>query len=272
MLSESKLPLFFWAEVVNTAYYVLNWVLLNRKNQKTPYEAIYNEKPRVRYFRAFGCPCTVLHTESTPNFNEKVDECYFVGYSSNTTAYRVYNKVTKEIRESTYAYCQEQNPTDAECGSSWLFDYHSLFKSFNVYMDEIAGSPNESFDISDADEDSYVGPLLTVDPPEEPIPDEITVEKPISNPINESNEETPENVTNLPIIVHVPDVSSHKINKDHPVYTIIGSLTDGNIKMALLEPSWVDAMHEVLNQFAKLQVWDFVTPPNSTNGVLPFGR
>ncbi|KAI3762597.1 hypothetical protein L1987_53034 [Smallanthus sonchifolius] len=89
------------------------------------------------------------------------------------------------------------------------------------------------------------------------------VEKPICDPTDESNEETKENVTSLPITVQVPDVSSHGINKDHQVDTIIGSLTDGvrtrstagdinrclysyfisqiepkNIKMALLEPSF----------------------------------
>ncbi|KAI3813967.1 hypothetical protein L1987_18703 [Smallanthus sonchifolius] len=216
MLSESRFPLFFWAEAVNTACYVLNRVLLNKRFQMTPYEILYNEKPRVGYFRAFGCPFTVLHTKSTPKFNEKDNECYFVGYGSNTTAYIVYNKVTKEIRESTYVDWQEQNPTDAECGPSWLFDYHSLFKSFNIFTNVIARSYDESFELSDDEDGPYTGPLLTVDPPE-----------PVFDTIDEFNEETQENVTNLPSTVPVPETPSHRINKDHAVDSIIGSLTDG---------------------------------------------
>ncbi|KAI3813877.1 hypothetical protein L1987_18612 [Smallanthus sonchifolius] len=46
MISESKQPLFFWAEAVNTVCYVLNQVLLNKRLQMNPYEILYNENPR----------------------------------------------------------------------------------------------------------------------------------------------------------------------------------------------------------------------------------
>ena len=38
MLSESKLPMFFWAEVVNTSCYTQNRTLINKDLNKTPYE------------------------------------------------------------------------------------------------------------------------------------------------------------------------------------------------------------------------------------------
>ena len=38
MLNENNLPKYFWAEVVNTSYYVLNRILLRPIIKKTPYE------------------------------------------------------------------------------------------------------------------------------------------------------------------------------------------------------------------------------------------
>ncbi|TLX66091.1 transposase family protein, partial [Labilibacter sediminis] len=99
MICDSKLPVFFWAEAINTACYVQNRVLINKRQMKTPYEILYGHKPTVSHFRSFGCLCTLLHQEDTPKFNAKADDCYFVGYSKGT-AYRVYNKITKQIVES----------------------------------------------------------------------------------------------------------------------------------------------------------------------------
>ncbi|XP_076885095.1 uncharacterized protein LOC143534513 [Bidens hawaiensis] len=67
---------------------------------KTPYEIVYGHKPTIAHFRAFGCPCTLLkNLESTPKFGAKADDCCFDGYAGRT-AYRVYNKSTKQIVES----------------------------------------------------------------------------------------------------------------------------------------------------------------------------
>ncbi|GJY71896.1 putative ribonuclease H-like domain-containing protein [Tanacetum coccineum] len=46
MLADSFLPNTFWAEVVSTACYVLNRVLVTKPQNKTPYELITGEKPK----------------------------------------------------------------------------------------------------------------------------------------------------------------------------------------------------------------------------------
>ena len=91
---------------------------------KTPYEILYGHKPSVSHFRVFGCPCTLLHLDANPKFNAKADDCYFVGYAART-AYRVYNKKTKQIVESYDVRWLEENETDARVGPDWLFDYTS---------------------------------------------------------------------------------------------------------------------------------------------------
>ena len=61
MLSEAKLPKYFWAEAVNTSCYILNRVLIRPILEKTPYELWKGKKPNISYFHAFGCKCFILN-------------------------------------------------------------------------------------------------------------------------------------------------------------------------------------------------------------------
>ena len=96
-----------------------------------------------------------------------------------------------------------------------------------------------------------------------------------------------ENMTNLPVTAGVLDYAiPAKIQRNHPIENVIGPVTEGvktrsqtghvnaclyscfisqiepkNVAMALNEPSWVDAMHEELNQFKRLKVWQLVELP-----------
>src|ERR1043165_6734248 len=114
---------------------------------KTPYEVLFGAKPSVKHFRAFGCPCTLLHLDATPKFDAKADECYFVRYAGKT-AYRVYNKQTKQIVESFDVRWLEENEADARVGPDWLFDYDTLFRSFRIFDDVSSGVNTGSTDSS----------------------------------------------------------------------------------------------------------------------------
>ncbi|XP_052627206.1 uncharacterized protein LOC128133719 [Lactuca sativa] len=283
MLCDSKLPVFFWAEAINTACYVQN--------------------PR--------------------------------------TAYRVYNKKTKQIVESFDVCWLEENETDARVGPDWLFDYTSLFKSFNVSSDNQEGStfnlkiPSED----EEDEVDYRPPLISTNPPsvppthfessespQQPSPDAIAtpltpMEKEFMNHETSTVTSTlmelifPENIAEAfvadssnehcssstdhttndgavnihNLTVSVNDISYQipsRIQRDHPIENVIGQLGDGvqtrsksgdvntclypcfisqiepkPVDMVLNEPSWVEAMHDELNQFEKLGVWKLVELP-----------
>ncbi|KAJ9553545.1 hypothetical protein OSB04_017590 [Centaurea solstitialis] len=102
MLAYSKLPMFLWAEAVDTACYTQNRSIVNNRFGKTPYELINNQVPNIGHFRVFGCRCFVMNDrEDRHKLQEKSDEAIFIGYSKNSIAYRVYNKRTKMVMEST---------------------------------------------------------------------------------------------------------------------------------------------------------------------------
>ncbi|GKD25253.1 retrovirus-related pol polyprotein from transposon TNT 1-94, partial [Tanacetum coccineum] len=87
MLADSFPPIPFWAEVVNTACYVQNRVLVTKPHNKTPYELLLGRTPIVSFMRPFGCPVTILNTlDHLGKFNRKVDEGVLVGIETNSDA------------------------------------------------------------------------------------------------------------------------------------------------------------------------------------------
>ena len=112
MLNENNLAfiLLCWAEAVNTSCYVLNRILLRPILKKTPYELWKNKKPNISYFKVFGCKCFILNTkDNLGNFDAKSDVGIFLGYSTSSKAFRVFNKRTMVVEESIHVIFYEYN-------------------------------------------------------------------------------------------------------------------------------------------------------------------
>nr|GFB99618.1 retrovirus-related Pol polyprotein from transposon TNT 1-94 [Tanacetum cinerariifolium] len=78
------------------------------RHKKTPYHIINERKPSVRFFYIFGSVCyIVIDGENLDKLKEKGDECIFVGYSTQSRAYRVFNKRTRVIMESIHVNFDE---------------------------------------------------------------------------------------------------------------------------------------------------------------------
>nr|GFA29992.1 hypothetical protein [Tanacetum cinerariifolium] len=84
MISAAKVSLFFWAKAIATACFTQNRSLVIPRLEKTPYHIINDWKP-----------------------SEKGDACIFVGYSTQSRAYRVFNKRTRVIVETIHVNFDE---------------------------------------------------------------------------------------------------------------------------------------------------------------------
>ncbi|GJR61197.1 putative ribonuclease H-like domain-containing protein [Tanacetum coccineum] len=103
MLSVAKVPLFFWAEAIATACFTQNRSLVIPRHEKTPYHIINAQKPSVKFFHIFGSLCYIVRDgENLDKMKEKGDACIFVGYSTQSKAYRVFNKRTRIIVETIH--------------------------------------------------------------------------------------------------------------------------------------------------------------------------
>nr|GEY51605.1 hypothetical protein [Tanacetum cinerariifolium] len=100
MLADSLLPITFWAEVVNTACYVINRALVTKSHNKTPYELLNDRAPRLDFMRPFGCSVTILNTlDSLGKFKGKADEGFLVGYSVTSKAFRGIKLTKMEVHK-----------------------------------------------------------------------------------------------------------------------------------------------------------------------------
>ena len=110
MLNKNNLPKYFWAEAVNTSCYVLNRILLRLILKKTPYELWKNKKLNISYFKVFGCKCFILNTkDNLGKFDAKSEVGIFLGCSTSSKAFRVFNKRTMVVYESIQVIFYEFN-------------------------------------------------------------------------------------------------------------------------------------------------------------------
>jgi hypothetical protein len=104
MLHAKKLPYHFWADAMNTACHVQNRVTLRASTTTTLYELWKGRKPTVKYFHVFGSKCYILSDRDyRRKMDPKSDERIFLGYSTNSRAYRVYNFRTQIVMQSINA-------------------------------------------------------------------------------------------------------------------------------------------------------------------------
>ncbi|GJW79503.1 putative ribonuclease H-like domain-containing protein [Tanacetum coccineum] len=95
--------------------------------------------------RPFGCHVTILNTlDHLGKFDGKSDEGFFVGYSLNSKAFRVYNIRTRKVEENLHIRFLEDKPIIVGNGPKWLFDIDVLTKSMN-YVSVVAGTNSNDF-------------------------------------------------------------------------------------------------------------------------------
>ncbi|KAK1698301.1 hypothetical protein QYE76_014998 [Lolium multiflorum] len=87
--------------LVETLGYNLLSVHQIARLEKTPYEILTGNKPNVSYFKVFGCKCYILVKDTRlSKFDSRAQEGIFVGYATDSHAYRVLNKSSGRVVES----------------------------------------------------------------------------------------------------------------------------------------------------------------------------
>ncbi|GJZ27697.1 retrovirus-related pol polyprotein from transposon TNT 1-94 [Tanacetum coccineum] len=96
------------AEAIATSCFTQNRSLVIPRHEKTPYHIINAWKPSVKFFHIFGSLCYIIKDgENLDKMKEKGDACIFVGYSTQSKAYRVFNKRTRMIVETIHVNFDE---------------------------------------------------------------------------------------------------------------------------------------------------------------------
>nr|GEZ10316.1 hypothetical protein [Tanacetum cinerariifolium] len=111
---------------------------------KTPYELIEGRLPALSFMRPFGFHVSILNTlDQLENFNRKSNDGIFVGYSTTSKAFRVYNIRTRKVEENLHITLLENKPMIIGGGPEW-FDFDALSKSMN-YTPVFTGTNSNDF-------------------------------------------------------------------------------------------------------------------------------
>nr|GEW05491.1 reverse transcriptase domain-containing protein [Tanacetum cinerariifolium] len=101
MLIFSRAPLFLWAEAIATTCFTQNRSIIHRCFNKTPYELINGIKLDISFLHVFGALCYPKNDrENIRKLGAKGDIGFFIGYSADSCAYRIYNCRTKKIMDT----------------------------------------------------------------------------------------------------------------------------------------------------------------------------
>ncbi|GJT39725.1 putative ribonuclease H-like domain-containing protein [Tanacetum coccineum] len=289
MLDDSKLLTTFWVEAVNNACYVQNRVLVIKPHNKTPYELFLSRKPALSFMRPFGCPVTILSTlDHLGKLDGKADEGFFVGYSTNSKVYRVFNSRTRIVEENMHVKFSEETPNIAGNGPNWLFDIDALTISMN-YKPIVAG--NQTNDNAGTKENINAGQdEKKIVPDQNKVPN---IKEPRVNQEQDANVNNTNNINTVSLTVNASDIENNIVDEnivygciDDPnmpnleeiVYSDddeeVGAEADMNnlattvpviepkkVTQALTDISWIEAMHDELLQFKLRKDWTLVELP-----------
>nr|GEU49790.1 retrovirus-related Pol polyprotein from transposon TNT 1-94 [Tanacetum cinerariifolium] len=112
----------------------------------TPKGGNYRKRtPTLSLIRPFGCPVTILNTKDhLEKFDGKADEGFFIGYSMNSKAFRVFNSRTRIVEENLHIRFNENTPNVVGSRPDWLFDIDTPTRIRN-YKPVVAGTRSNDF-------------------------------------------------------------------------------------------------------------------------------
>ncbi|GJX48644.1 retrovirus-related pol polyprotein from transposon TNT 1-94 [Tanacetum coccineum] len=210
---------------IATACYTKNCSIIHRRFDKTPYELINGEKPDISFLHVFGALCYPKNDrEDIGKLGTQSDIGFFIGYSDNSCAYRVYNRRTKKIMEM-------MNVTFDEL-SAMAFKQHTMYDNY------IGGPPAapRTAPAAHANQNLLTPNASTTDVDELPQQHHDVFENPFAPPSTSVAESS----------------SSQYVDPSNmqTFYQLI--MKPRNVKEAITDPAWIDSMQEELLLFKRL--------------------
>nr|GFA19271.1 hypothetical protein [Tanacetum cinerariifolium] len=282
MLIFSRAPLFLWAEAIATACFTQNRSIIHRRFNKTPYELINGRKPDISFLYVFSALCYPKNDrEDIGKLGAKGDIGFFIGYSADLCACRVFNRRTKKIIKTmnvsfndllAMAFKQRsskprlQSMTSGQISSGLDLTYAPstitkqqpsegeldlLFEA--MYDDYIGGQPSATVRTVLPTQEHQVRQTSTAS---------TTIADIAPMPTNSSSLETNIPITSQDVDKLNPNAmvdgntNQLRFDGDMCMYALtVSTMEPKSVKEAMTDPAWIDSMQEELLQFKRLDVW-----------------
>jgi hypothetical protein len=259
MLNEHMTPRHFWVDAISTACYISNRIFLCSIMHLTPFEFHFGCKPSVSDLKPFGCKCFILKCGNLDKFESRSSDDILLGYTPHGRSYRLFNLKTNTIVESYDATFDEI----AHCP-------HDVFESTGDKKMEESIFVDEELHCFDSDKDEPLHPSIFSP---ELVP-AFTLDA--EGPQATTSSTTAVEATRVEGEIFSEQGALSHVHKAHPPQQIICSLNERvtrslwsahlfcftiTLFVTLFEPrdvghtlsdsSWVNAMHEELENFER---------------------
>nr|GEV76450.1 hypothetical protein [Tanacetum cinerariifolium] len=269
MLIFSQASLFLWGEAIASVCYTQNCSIIHRRFNKTPYELIQGKKLNISYLHVFGALCYPKNDrKDIGKLGAKGDIGFFIGYSDNSVAYRVYNQRTNKILETMNVTFDELSAMTFEQNSSKL-GLQSLTSGQIKYL---GGQPSEAprtVPAAPVIQNLQASSASMSIQDSAPTPTNSSNTLIFSHNVNEQSQPHAQQQgdhTPLPTTSTADDVSNAVFDGDLFINPFATPSTDimkpKSVKEALTDHAWIESMQEELHQFIRLDVWELVPSPD----------
>nr|GEZ18154.1 retrovirus-related Pol polyprotein from transposon TNT 1-94 [Tanacetum cinerariifolium] len=269
MLIFSHAPLFLWAEAIATACYTQNrsiFIDVSIRHHTSLFKA---KKPNISYLHVFGALCYSKNDrEDIGKLGAKGDIGFFIGYSANYVAYRVYNQRIRKIMETMNVTFDELSELELTYTPSTITPQRPSERDMDIlfeplHNDYLGGRPAEASRAIPA------APVVQ------------NLQAPTASMSLHDSVPVPTNSSNTPVSSHNVDTTSqhHAQQQRNLTPSPTASVADnvlnagfegelfvnpfGTPSTDIMEPKTIkEALTDPLHQFIRLDVWELVPSPD----------
>ncbi|GJR23246.1 uncharacterized mitochondrial protein-like protein [Tanacetum coccineum] len=249
------------------------------------------------FHRPFGCPVTILDTiDHLGKYDGKADESFFVGYSLNSKAFRVFNSRTRIVEENFHIRFSESTPlmsvgtrsngfvvTKASDNADPKSSHDDGSKPSSDDGKKVDENPRKESECNDQEKEDNVNSTNNVNAAGtnevNVVGGKTSIELPFDLNMsalenysifdyssNDKDNGAEADMNNLDTTIQVSPILTTRIHKYHPLDQVIRDLQSAThtIKMSknLEEHGFIEAIQEELLQFKLQEVWTLVDLPN----------
>ena len=208
----------------------------------------------MKYFRIFGSTCFIFKDrENVGKFDSQSDEGIFLGYSSTSKAYRVYNKRTIKVIETMNVVIDKSSDSSFEEGIEELPKeiLHPEPKEVQEIIEQEPASPSTLCTPSVLEDYADIPTSPDFESHEEKGPSSrVKLNQPPEVIVGNMNELT---LRKLTVDKCVANFVSY--------FCYLSQVEPMKVEEAIQDESWVEAMHDELLQFQRNDVWTLVPRP-----------
>ena len=265
---QSGLPLQYWGDSVLTAVHIINRLPIPLLQNKSPYEVMFQTKPKYHYLRTFGCLVMASNpSKQHDKFLERGVPCIFLGYPQTQKGYKLLNLTNNTMFVSRDVKFYEN-----------IYPYKVLNLT-NITPDNHPNTPPISITPSlECDSESYEAPQnipaepihitdshLADEPDEHHLPTEPVLRRssrPHRAPQWHENYHT-SNMTVTESPNHIHSVGNTHVTQQFSCFMshVESEHEPKHFREAVKEAKWVQAMNEELDALESNETWEITTLP-----------